>query len=33
VDSSKIQRELGWKPPFTLEQGLAETAEWFLKQF
>lgn len=33
VDSSKIQRELGWKPPFTLEQGLAETAEWFLKKF
>lgn len=22
VDSSKIRRELGWKPPYTLEQGL-----------
>ncbi len=29
IDSSKIRRELGWTPPFTMEQGLAETAEWF----
>ena len=29
VDSSKIRRELGWKPPYTMEQGLKETAEWF----
>ena len=29
VDSSKIRRELGWVPPFTLEQGLRETAEWY----
>lgn len=32
VDSSKIRRELGWKPPFTMEQGLRETAEWFSKR-
>jgi len=32
VDSGKIRRELGWKPPFTMEQGLAETARWFRKQ-
>jgi len=32
VDSSAIRRELGWKPPFTMEQGLAVTAEWFLKK-
>ena len=32
VDSSKIRRELGWKPPFTMEQGLKETAEWFRGQ-
>ncbi len=32
VDTTKINRELGWKPPFTLEQGLAETAEWLQKQ-
>ena len=29
IDSSKIQSELGWKPPYTMEQGLKETAEWF----
>ncbi len=29
VDSSKIRNELGWKPPFTMEEGLKETAEWF----
>ncbi len=29
IDSSKIWRELGWKPPYTMEQGLKETAEWF----
>jgi UDP-N-acetyl-alpha-D-quinovosamine dehydrogenase len=31
VDSSKIRRDLGWVPPFTMQQGLAETAEWFRK--
>ena len=30
VDSSKIRRELGWVPPFTMEEGLRETAKWFL---
>jgi nucleoside-diphosphate-sugar epimerase len=29
VDSSKIRRELGWQPPFTLQQGLQATAEWY----
>ena len=29
VDSSKIRRELGWVPPFTMEEGLGETAKWF----
>jgi len=32
VDSSMIQRELGWKPPFTMEEGLKETTEWFKQQ-
>jgi nucleoside-diphosphate-sugar epimerase len=27
VDSSKIRRELGWQPPYTLQQGLQATAE------
>ena len=31
VDSSKIRRELGWQPSFTVEQGLAKTADWFLR--
>lgn len=30
VDSSKIRQELGWKPPFTMEQGLREAVRWFL---
>lgn len=29
VDSSKVQRELGWYPPFTLRQGLQATADWY----
>jgi len=32
VDSSCIRRELGWKPPFTMEEGLRVTAEWFIKE-
>ena len=31
IDSSKICGELGWKPPYTLEQGLKWTAKWYLK--
>lgn len=29
VNSGKIRRELGWAPPFSLAQGLQQTAEWF----
>jgi len=29
VDSGKIRRELGWAPPYTLEQGLRATADWY----
>jgi nucleoside-diphosphate-sugar epimerase len=29
VDDAKIRRHLGWTPPFTLSQGLSETAAWF----
>lgn len=32
VDSSKIRKELNWKPPFTLEQGFKETAQWYKNQ-
>jgi nucleoside-diphosphate-sugar epimerase len=31
VDTSKIRSELGWRAPFTMDQGLKKTAEWFLK--
>ncbi|MHB8056659.1 MAG: NAD-dependent epimerase/dehydratase family protein [Desulfuromonadaceae bacterium] len=33
VDSAKIGQELGWKPPFTMEEGLGETAAWYKKKF
>jgi nucleoside-diphosphate-sugar epimerase len=29
VDSSKIRRELAWQPPYSLQQGLQATAEWY----
>ncbi len=30
VDSSKLQRELGWRPAESLDTGLAKTMEWYL---
>ncbi len=33
VDSSKARRVLGWQPRISLDQGLAETAEWYLKTY
>jgi UDP-glucose 4-epimerase len=29
LDVSKAHRLLGWRPPYTLDDGLAETARWF----
>lgn len=29
VDDSRIRRDLGWTPPYTLEQGLRATAQWY----
>jgi nucleoside-diphosphate-sugar epimerase len=29
VDDSAIRRELGWKPPFSREEGLSATAHWY----
>lgn len=29
VDSSHIRRLLGWSPPYSIDRGLAETAQWF----
>ena len=31
IDSSKIMRELGWSPSLEFEEGLAETAKWYLE--
>jgi len=30
IDSSKLQRELGWKPSETFEEGLSKTVDWYL---
>ena len=30
IDASKIQRELGWTPAHTFEQGIRETVHWYL---
>ena len=29
VDASRIDRELGWTPPYTLDQGLHATVNWY----
>ena len=29
VNDEKLRRELGWSPPYTLEQGLRATADWY----
>jgi nucleoside-diphosphate-sugar epimerase len=29
IDSSRIRRELRWNPPFSMDQGLQETAAWY----
>lgn len=31
IDASKINKELGWKPTVTFEQGLSKTIDWFLE--
>lgn len=31
IDANKINKELGWKPSVTFEQGLAITIEWYLE--
>ncbi|MEN6291140.1 MAG: dTDP-glucose 4,6-dehydratase, partial [Methanobacterium sp.] len=30
IDSSKIQKELGWKPHYTFETGITKTIQWYL---
>lgn len=30
IDSSKVERELGWKRTYTFENGIKETVDWYL---
>jgi dTDP-glucose 4,6-dehydratase len=30
IDATKIRQELGWRPTYTVEQGLATTVQWYL---
>jgi len=30
IDANKINKELGWSPSVTFEQGLSATIDWFL---
>lgn len=30
IDATKINRELGWKPSVTFEEGIVETIDWYL---
>jgi nucleoside-diphosphate-sugar epimerase len=32
VDDSAIRRELGWRPRFSLEEGLRATAAWYSRR-
>lgn len=32
VDSARIRNDLQWPPPFSVDQGLAETVRWFVNQ-
>lgn len=31
IDASKLNKELGWKPSVTFEEGLEKTVEWYLE--
>ncbi len=31
IDSSKIQKELGWEPSLIFEEGIEKTVDWYLK--
>ena len=31
IDATKLNRELGWTPSVTFEEGLSKTIDWFLE--
>jgi dTDP-glucose 4,6-dehydratase len=31
IDATKINKELGWKPSVTFEEGLRQTIDWYLQ--
>jgi dTDP-glucose 4,6-dehydratase len=31
IDATKLNKELGWKPSVTFEEGLAKTIDWYMK--
>ena len=31
IDSTKINKELGWSPSVTFEEGLSKTIDWYLE--
>jgi dTDP-glucose 4,6-dehydratase len=33
IDASKIEKELGWKPRISFEEGLRRTVEWYVKKW
>lgn len=33
VSSQKLRSQLAWTPPYTLEEGLADTAKWFVDEY
>jgi nucleoside-diphosphate-sugar epimerase len=30
IDASKLRRELGWSPPWSVDRGIEETVDWFV---
>jgi dTDP-glucose 4,6-dehydratase len=31
IDAAKIEKELGWTPSVTFEQGMEKTVEWYIE--
>ena len=32
IDTSKIERELGWKPLYSFKEGIKNTVKWYLNK-